>query len=371
MHALTGRTADDAWRAAASLFAAGGPAERQAGRGGSTWELLHVGLTIEDPRARWVVSRAPAMNPAFALVEVLWIAAGRQDAALPVFWNPRLPRYCGNAAVYPGAYGHRLRAHFGVDQLDRVYRALEAQPDTRQAVLQIWDAADDLPGTDGTPAREDVPCNVAAFPKLRAGRLEWMQVMRSNDLFLGFPHNVVQFTALQEMLAGWLGAAPGAYHHVADSLHVYARDLEAVRASLAGPDPGVPVGVAAGAPRASFALARPAWDAVLRDALRRLEDMTASALTPPALSAAAFAGDTPPAYEDAVRVAAADVARRHGWRDVAAACITGCADPALRALWGRWNVRNAGRLAGRRTSADVPADMPVSAPTSVSDAVLP
>src|SRR5690349_18815602 len=140
MYALRGKTADDAWRAAAVLFRAGGPAYSQGGRGGDTTELLHVLLEIENPRERWVSSRTPAINPAFALVEVFWIAAGRRDVSLPAFWNPRLPRFCGSSPEISGAYGYRLRNHFGIDQLDRVYRALEAKPDSRQTVLQIWDA---------------------------------------------------------------------------------------------------------------------------------------------------------------------------------------------------------------------------------------
>jgi thymidylate synthase len=262
------------------------------------------------------------------LVEVFWVAAGRKDAALPAFWNPRLPLFCGDAAFYGGAYGHRLRAYFGVDQLERVSHALEASPDSRQAVLQIWDAASDLPGVNGVPARDDIPCNVTALLKIRGGRLEWMQILRSNDLFLGFPHNVVQFTSLQEMLAGWLGVSVGGYHHLSDSLHVYARDLEAVRGSL------VPIPVSPNLD--SFALDRPTWDRVMIDVLRRLDAMTQSELVQGALLELALANDTPPAYENAIRIAAADAARRRGWQDVATSCVAACTNPTLVKLWTRW-----------------------------------
>jgi thymidylate synthase len=52
-----------------------------------------------------------------------------------------------------------------------------------------------------------------------------MQVLRSNDLFLGLPYNIIQFTTLQEVLAGWLGVEVGTYNHLSDSLHVYEKDL--------------------------------------------------------------------------------------------------------------------------------------------------
>lgn len=328
MHAVAGKTADESWREAAELFAVGGPARPQRGRGGATEEVLHVMLQIADPRQRWVVSRTPPMNPAFALVEVFWIVAGRADIALPAFWNPRLPQYCGNAATLHGAYGYRLRAHLGIDQLDRVYRALERNPDSRQAVLQIWDSSIDLPHDDGTPARDDIPCNVVAMPKVRGGRLEWLQVMRSNDVFRGLPYNIVQFTALQEMIAGWLQVDVGAYHHLSDSLHVYANDLAAVRESVV-PCPCPP-------DEHTFALSRSDWNTAMANTIRRLEAMVAPAICPDSLREVALANDLPAAYEHSVRIAGADAARRHGWPDLADEFAEACDNAALRVLWSRW-----------------------------------
>lgn len=331
MYALSGRTADDVWRAAAALFREDGPSLPQEGRGGGTMEVLHVGMTIEEPRERWVASRTPAMNPAFALVEVFWIVSGRRDAALPLYWNPALARFSGNASEYHGAYGYRLREHFGLDQLDRVFRVLENRPDSRQAVLQIWDANIDLPDEEGAPVNSDIPCNVLALPKVRAGKLEWMQILRSNDLFLGVPHNVVQFTSLQEMLAGWLGVVPGSYEHFSDSLHVYTRDLHAVgeRPALAALPPNTDC----------FALDRQSWDRTISIVVERLERMMQTNLGPDELRSLALAGDVPSAYEHAVRVAAADAARRRGWQEIVDDCVAGIANPALVALWNRWEER--------------------------------
>src|ERR1035437_3254192 len=69
--------------------------------------------------------------------------------------------------------------------------------------------------------------------KLRNGKLYWTQIMRSNDLFRGTPYNFVQFTMLQELLAGWLGVTMGSYTQLSDSLHVYESDLENVASHVA------------------------------------------------------------------------------------------------------------------------------------------
>ena len=56
------------------------------------------------------------MSVPFAIVEVIGIIAGRKDSAYLNFFNPRLPHFAGSGNVYPGAYGYRLRKHFGMDQ---------------------------------------------------------------------------------------------------------------------------------------------------------------------------------------------------------------------------------------------------------------
>jgi thymidylate synthase len=220
---LEADTANELWLKAAAWFEPEGTAAPQSSRCGNTMEVLHAAMSLVDPRQRWIASRAPAMNPAFALAEVIWIVNGRNDSALLNYFNPKLPQFAGKGQTYHGAYGYRLRSHFGLDQLERAYQALSAKPDSRQVVMQIWDGVSDFPGDEGCPRSEDIPCNITALLKIRDGRLEWTQIMRSNDLVLGMPHNIVQFTSLQEIMAGWLGVGVGGYHHFADSLHLYDR----------------------------------------------------------------------------------------------------------------------------------------------------
>ncbi len=231
-----GPTADGVWQQVAEAFRAGEGVLAQPSRGGATKEILHAAITISDPRQRWVASRQPPLNVAFAIAEIVWIITGRNDLAFLEAWNRRFREYVGAGPKLHGAYGYRLRHHVGLDQLTRVYQALSRDPNTRQAVLQIWDSSVDLPQQDGSPADQDIPCNLLSLIKVRAGKLEWLQVIRSNDLFLGVPHNFVQFTCLQEIMAGWLGIDCGGYHQVSDSLHMYDYDEGSVLASAPLPE---------------------------------------------------------------------------------------------------------------------------------------
>ena len=50
--------------------------------------------------------------------------------------------------------------------------------------------------------------------------------MRSNDVYLGLPHDVFFFTMLQELVARRLDVELGLYRHIVGSLHLYEHNVE-------------------------------------------------------------------------------------------------------------------------------------------------
>jgi thymidylate synthase len=235
---VTAASANELFVQACKAVTAGGtPASP---RGLSTVEVLGAHLCLTEPRRRFVdVPPLRILNPAFAVAEALWILSGSDDAWIFEF-NGRLTRYADDG-VLRGAYGPRMRAWRGeVDQLDRVRRLLSRDPDSRQAVIQLFD-----PGKDWSGFR-DVPCTLGYRFFIRGGRLHMHTTMRSQDLWLGFPYDVFTATLLQELLAGWLSVELGTYHHHVDSLHLYERDLGGLGAlSVDTPEgrPMDPIGV--------------------------------------------------------------------------------------------------------------------------------
>lgn len=191
------------------------------GRNGQTKELVHVCMAISDPTKRWVEKRKPVISPAFAIAELVMIMNGSDDAALLNTWNPALPKYQGKYDRYPGAYGKRLRFSFGFDQVNRAYDTLKYNPQSRQVVMEIWKPDMDLPRSMGQPNNDDIPCNICSLLKIRNEKLLWTQIMRSNDILFGLPYDFLQFTFLQEIMAGWLNIEVGEYMHISDSLHMY------------------------------------------------------------------------------------------------------------------------------------------------------
>lgn len=322
-----GDTADEIWRKAAEALVCCDDSLRQESRLGPMNEYLHCSLHLRDPLQRWVLSRQPAMNPAFAIAELVWILQGRNDAAFPNYWNPVLPKFSGHGDTYYGAYGHRLRGNLGLDQIERAYQVLAANPNSRQVVLQIWDGQKDLPHLNGNARDADIPCNIVAMPKVRAGRLEWLQVMRSNDLFLGTPHNFVQFTSLQEIMAGWLGIEVGSFVLMSDSLHIYEHDIEKLKISEIAPS---------ARNTDSLALPKEKFDQVLSIVGNVMDELRAEELLPARFMQLIGANDLPTSWHNLLCIVAADSARRRNWINETGAASRQCTNLALNTAWNAW-----------------------------------
>lgn len=330
MHVFEGTTANEVWLKAASEFENSKDVFSQSSRAGPTKEILGAAFTVQNARQRWVSVREPSMNPAFAIAEVVWIVSGRRDSAFLNYWNPALPKFAGTGKKYHGAYGYRIRKHLGLDQLERAYQALQKNPDTRQVVLQIWDSSLDFPAEDGSPRDADIPCNICSFAKIRNGKLEWTQILRSNDLFLGVPHNFVQFTSLQEILAAWLGIDVGCYRHFADCLHIYERDLASVQ------DSGR---IVPAENNDALRFTKAESDTFFAEMSRRMDCMTSVILTQRKLGNLARPENFSKELRNWLLVVAADCARRRQWFDLAYELMAECSNRALLQLWERWLAR--------------------------------
>ena len=183
-----------------------------------------------------------------------------------------------------------------------------------------------MPASDGTPADPDIPCNVLAMPKLRDGKLEWLQVIRSNDMFLGVPHNFVQFTCIQEIVAGWLGVGCGSYNQISDSLHVYDRDWNNVMDSTAVPNV---------APSTDYlAQSRQESDRLFRELELRVEQMIDPETGPDDLERLASWDGAPQAYRNIGTVLTAESLRRRGLQGVSSSYHVWLHKPRLSATLG-------------------------------------
>lgn len=116
------------------------------------------------------------------------------------------------------AYGYRWRKHFGRDQLGELIKLLTHDPSSRQGVVVTWD-----PSSDGLlgVSKKNVPCPYTFTVNIIEKKLHLHNMVRSNDMILGFPADVAGFALLQAMLASHLNVSPGVYSHSISNAHIY------------------------------------------------------------------------------------------------------------------------------------------------------
>jgi len=153
------------------------------------------------------------------VAEQVWFVSGSRKPAdflrqftkiWDIFTNP--------GDVVTVAYGYRWRKHFGRDQLKLLVALLKKDPTSRHGVIVTWD-----PGADGLGGvnKKNVPCPYTFTVNIIGGKLHLHNVVRSNDMILGFPHDVAGFALLQCTLAQELGVKPGIYTHTISNAHIY------------------------------------------------------------------------------------------------------------------------------------------------------
>lgn len=184
-----------------------------------------------NPRARLIQNPARKLSKRFAMAEFVWIMAGKCDLNQISFYNKRMRDFSDNGVDLNGAYGPRLR-HWqspggDFDQIKGVIERLKKDIYTRQAVIVILD-----PKKDFSSPTKDVPCNNYLQFLYRDGALHLMCYVRSNDLFLGFPYDVFDWTMFQEVIANELNVELGSYYHIVGSMHIYDNDITKMREIL-------------------------------------------------------------------------------------------------------------------------------------------
>jgi thymidylate synthase len=193
---------------------------------GLTSEITGVLLTLTNPRARLSTSERKG-TPFSALGEFLWYLSKKNDLSFIGYYIPKYKKESLDGETIHGGYGPRLfNFRNKIDQVSNVINKLRSKPTSRKAVIQIFDAE------DINSDHPEIPCTCTLQFIIRGGQLNMYVSMRSNDAFLGLPHDVFAFTMLQEVIAQSLDVKLGWYKHSVCSLHLYKRHCDKARIYL-------------------------------------------------------------------------------------------------------------------------------------------
>lgn len=184
-------------------------------RGQSTLEIHNPTIVIEKP---WLIPyevQGRKFRDFIGAVEALQLVGQTVSPEIVTTGSKTFKRFT-DGGIFHGAYGPRL---YG--RLEQLIQLLEKDPDSRQAVLTIYDSRQDL-----NVAAKDIPCTLSLQFFVREEKLCMRVNMRSNDVWLGLPYDLVQFAALQGAVAKALDLPMGWYSHAVGSMHLYASDYE-------------------------------------------------------------------------------------------------------------------------------------------------
>lgn len=205
-------------------------------RGQRTKEFINHSFVITNPNLRYPLVAERWANPFATIAETLWTLAGRNDLDWLERYIPQCKKWSDDGNTWRAAYGPRLRKWLGdgyyteelnkwigdVDQIQYVISKLQEDPYSRQAVISLWD-----PANDTYPGSKDYPCNNWLQFILRDNKLHISVVLRSNDLIYGFSHNDFHlWSVLQSIVASSLRVDVGSITWFTGSLHVYERHFE-------------------------------------------------------------------------------------------------------------------------------------------------
>lgn len=210
--------------------------EEVAPRGQPTRELLQRTIAIDMRRPVLTVPNRD-LSYKFMAAEAYWILTGDDRVETIAPYNKRIAEFSDDGIRFFGAYGPKVK-----DQLPYVVDALRRDASSRQAGLTIW--------RENPPRTKDVPCTVALFFNIRRGLLNVNAFMRSNDVWLGTPYDVFNFSMLGHLVCARLNQypvlrspsapapapiiRPGRLYLTAASSHLYQQNWDAADRCIIG-----------------------------------------------------------------------------------------------------------------------------------------
>ena len=178
----------------------------------NTTELRNITMRLTNMDNNIIYPRASIV---YALGELIWYFSGDNHLdfinKFSSIWN----QLSDDGKTCNSAYGYLLQEKFGFNQIDTVIHLLKMDNNTRRAVLNLNYANKSVITT------KDEPCTVCIQFFIRNNKLHTTIYMRSNDLYTGFPYDILFFTELTKYIAAQLNIKTGEYTHIVGSLHFY------------------------------------------------------------------------------------------------------------------------------------------------------
>jgi len=182
-----------------------------------TKALFNIGFEILNPMDNKINTPWRKWKNSYAIREWEWYLSGDKSALeiskFASIWKNVMDE---NGEVQSN-YGWQWNRN---NQLNKIIEKLKFKPNTRHAVLTIYD------GKEIENYKYDTPCTLNIGFQIINNKLNMTVTMRSNDLIYGFCNDQYCFSKLQEMVANELNLEVGTYFHFVFNLHIYHRHFK-------------------------------------------------------------------------------------------------------------------------------------------------
>lgn len=204
-----------------------------APRGQATLELKDCVIEY-DARNPVVCVPERGLSRVFLAAEPLWILSGSDRLEDIAPYNPKMRDYSDDGDSLFGAYGPPIAR-----QLGHVVARLVEDQSSRQAALTIW--------RENPPPSLDVPCTLGMAFSIRDRVISSSVFMRSSDVWLGLPYDMMTFAAVlyrvasevsEELGGGSYPLELGAVAIHAASSHLYLKNADVARSVVDGKPDG-------------------------------------------------------------------------------------------------------------------------------------
>jgi thymidylate synthase len=211
------------------------PEYKVSPRGQLVHEIENGIFKISNPLSCLYENKVRGSQYKYIAGELLWYFSGSNDLDFIKKYSKFWEKLVNEDRSLNSAYGHLIFTKKNENKFNQwrwAYRSLIEDKDTRQAIMHF-----NLPEHQFI-GNKDFVCTLNLLFQIRDNRLNLTTMMRSNDVILGLPMDIVFFVSLQlQMLKLIKVKYPevelGAYTHIANSLHLYDRNFEIVKNMLA------------------------------------------------------------------------------------------------------------------------------------------
>jgi thymidylate synthase len=168
-------------------------------------EILNLTITISNP-----------LNDVTEPISIMrelkkWVYPDPDELEDVIFQNE-------SSNVYYYTYGARLFRYANTNNQidDYIIPLLKQDKNTRRAISMIY-----YPPSDSVLSIKESPGVISIFFKIVDNKLTVSTLLRSNDVFIGWPANIYQIHLLQKYVADKLGLETGSITTISHSAHIF------------------------------------------------------------------------------------------------------------------------------------------------------